>query len=159
MLRIQRHLKGLSSTLGQDFGWEVLLGQNFLGESFLEEDLASELTPVATPIVSAQMERTALDLGARFRLLSQAGAGAGGVVYKAWDTKSLRTVAIKVLTDVKGPWAGHFRDEVRALAGLRHPGIVGFLESGVSRGSRPFIAMEWLEGLSLEAHLDRPASP
>lgn len=49
---------------------------------------------------------------------------------------------------------GYFRDEARALAQLRHPGVPVIVDLGTLEG-HPYLLMEWLEGETLGARLKR----
>src|SRR6476469_9945335 len=76
-------------------------------------------------------------------------------VHRAIDTKADRSVAIKLLrreviadTDI----AMRFRREALAATVLRHPNIVGCLETGTDDG-QPFLVMELIEGEDLAARL------
>jgi serine/threonine protein kinase len=85
------------------------------------------------------------------------GTGAMGVVYLARDVVLGRWVALKVLLGslAQNPdYIKRFQMEARAAAPLRHPNIVAIYESGIRHGI-PFIAMEYVEGESLERFLKR----
>ncbi|MHB2021304.1 MAG: serine/threonine-protein kinase [Candidatus Xenobia bacterium] len=91
---------------------------------------------------------------AGFRLQSLVGQGASGIVYRAERVCDGLQVALKVLQpppDVDPDDAlARFDHEAKALAALRHPNIVGFVERGEMawKGKRfHFLAMEYLEGL------------
>lgn len=80
-----------------------------------------------------------------------------GTVYLAHDTHLGRPVALKVLLGslARNPdQVARFLNEARAAAPLQHPGIVGIYEAGVRSGI-PFIAMEYVEGETLERFLRR----
>lgn len=89
--------------------------------------------------------------------------GKGGwVVYLATDEKLRRTVALKVLRPdfaVEEEARARFFREARAAAALKHDNIVTIYQVGEDQGT-PFLAMEHLEGKSLEEWLrpDRRAS-
>ncbi len=91
----------------------------------------------------------------RFELLSLAGAGGMGAVYRARDLVAGRDVAVKTLL-AKSPEAmARFAREAAALAALEHPAIVRYVAHGATPAGDLFLAMEWLEGEDLAARLLR----
>ena len=94
----------------------------------------------------------------RFVLKERAGAGGMGTVYRALDTRTGHTVALKLLQATHNPQdAERFTREAQLLCELRHPGIVEYLAHGVTRDGQPYLAMEWLDGEDLSRHLARGA--
>ena len=88
------------------------------------------------------------------------GRGATGTVYLAKDLALGRPVALKVLLGslARNPdQVERFLQEARAAAPLHHQNIVGVYEAGVRDGV-PFIAMEYVEGETLERFLRRNGS-
>ena len=92
---------------------------------------------------------------AQYELLRQVGAGAMGAVFQARDVDLERWVAIKLLHAEHGPDPDPLRierffREARSAAQLSHPNVAQIYQVGQHEG-RPFIAMEWLDGLDLSA--------
>ncbi len=92
---------------------------------------------------------------AHYRLLDRLGTGAMGEVWLAEDLDLPRRVALKL------PHPHLCRDpvtvtrllrEAEAAASVRHPAVVQVFETGTD-GEQPFLAMQWLEGPTLEARL------
>lgn len=90
-----------------------------------------------------------------YRIVDRVGSGGMGVVYAAVELATERRVAIKLVRPEQHGLAAAERilREVRALAALEHPGIVQYLGHGVTEEGTPYLVMEWLEGLDLEARL------
>jgi len=98
-----------------------------------------------------------------YKILEELGRGGMGIVYKAEDTKLDRTVAIKVLPSAalaSEDDRARFYREAKAAAQLHHPHIASVFEidEAVPVGSkdddlRPFIAMEFIEGKTLDAKI------
>lgn len=91
----------------------------------------------------------------RFELKSEAGTGGMGTVYQAIDRRTGAVVALKVLHARNATESARFDQEARLLAELSHPGIVRYFTRGTAPHGSPFIAMEWLEGETLEERLSR----
>jgi serine/threonine protein kinase len=95
----------------------------------------------------------------RYLLGDRIGYGGAAEVYRAWDEKLERTVAIKLFRiDVPGlDEPQRHRAEMRILARLNHPGLVAIYDAGVqqdpSEPGRSYLVMELVDGPSLASQL------
>jgi eukaryotic-like serine/threonine-protein kinase len=90
-----------------------------------------------------------------YSVVSALGSGGMGEVYRAEDTRLHRVVAVKTLSEKleASPQAiERFEREARAAAALNHPNICTIYDVGTDP---PFIAMELLEGETLQQRLSR----
>src|SRR5258705_13890663 len=126
-------------------------------------------------IRAISIPRPGLVLRERYRLDSEIGRGAMGIVFRATDLELLRPVAVKILaeklsgsrtthegmlatvagetpagpaTTVASDQRSRFMREARAAAALNHPHIVGVYDVGEDQGF-PFFVMELVDGPNL----------
>ena len=77
-----------------------------------------------------------------------------GTVYRAHDLVDGSKVALKILSSEQIRDAERFAQEAAILATLCHPAIVRYIAHGVT-ADQHFLAMEWLDGESLDARADK----
>ncbi len=132
--------------------------------SFLEVpamEMAAKENPFQDLIATQVAAKTQLGLAGQtishYKILEMLGAGGMGVVYKAFDTKLNRTVALKFLS----PHLRHqeelkqrLTEEARSASALDHPNIVVIHEIGESPDGDLFIAMAYQEGATLRERID-----
>ena len=94
-----------------------------------------------------------------YEILARIGEGGMGVVYKARDTRLDRAAAIKILSSAATATAEQrqrFTQEAKAASALNHPGIITIYDIA-SDQDVDFIAMEYVQGKTLEQLIDRKA--
>ncbi|WP_372371162.1 protein kinase [Candidatus Uabimicrobium sp. HlEnr_7] len=107
---------------------------------------------MATKNQSTLHQNANISTFAHYKILSELGRGGMGCVYKAFDTKLQRTVALKVLisqNQTNTEQIQRFIIEARATAKLVHPNIVRVYEIGNEKGIA-FFTMDCIEGSSLK---------
>ncbi|MEL7022432.1 MAG: serine/threonine-protein kinase [Pseudomonadota bacterium] len=105
-------------------------------------DLDAELLPIGTTVGSWKIERFI-------------AAGGMGEVYEASRQDELyeQRVALKILRTSSPEWHRKFASERQRLATLDHPGISRIIDGGQSDDSRPYMAIELVEGEPIDQHV------
>ncbi|MDQ6799310.1 MAG: protein kinase [Acidobacteriota bacterium] len=96
-----------------------------------------------------------------YRLIDRLGSGGMGEVWRAEDTRLLREVAIKILSEriANDPeWKARFLREARTIAQMNHPNIAT-IYSIEQEADKLFIVMELVEGESLATLLAKGPLP
>lgn len=96
-----------------------------------------------------------------YRIDSKIGAGGMGEVYRAYDSRLDREVAIKLLPSnfaSDEDRLRRFEQEAKATSALNHPNILTVYDVGKHNGS-PFIAAEFLDGIELRDRLEEGPIP
>jgi serine/threonine protein kinase len=154
-------------------GREAFLRQECAGDEALEREVRSLIAsdreagsfldrPVmelpAEPLQESTVTHLAGQTISHYRILAMLGAGGMGVVYKAYDTKLERSVALKFLP----PHLRHnqelkqrLKEEARAASTLDHPNIVVIHDIDETPGGDLFIAMAFHEGITLRERIER----
>lgn len=128
---------------------------------------ASLLADLAA-LLSPEVDQHRAAPSGRFRILSELGAGAHGVVHEAFDTKLRRRVALKRIrpdlslvgeSPIHGDARARLMREARLLAGLSHPNIVALYDV-VSEGDELVLVQELVTGRSFATWLaeDTPST-
>ncbi len=135
---------------------DAILG---LATGALADDAAAETHLASCATCSALLAAAVRDGGSRawdalagstlgpYRIDGQIGAGGMGAVYRAWDPRLGRAIAIKVLHDRRD-----LATEARAAAAIDHRSIVAIFDVGEADGIH-YVAMELVEGESLRSVL------
>jgi Tol biopolymer transport system component len=96
-----------------------------------------------------------------YEIRAPLGQGGGGEVYRAWDPRLQREVALKVLrerADSDPERLRQFVAEARAASALNHPNIVVVFDTAVEGGT-PYIVSEFIDGESLRNEIRRGPIP
>jgi tetratricopeptide (TPR) repeat protein len=91
----------------------------------------------------------------RFHIEGEAASGSAGTVYQAVDQGTGERVALKIIRGLSVADKARFVREARLLAKVRHPGVVRYVDHGVTDEGNPFLVMEWLEGEDVRRRLAR----
>lgn len=102
-------------------------------------------------------------LADRYRLDAYVARGGMGIVFRGWDERLQRTVAVKLIADELASdddTKRRFLREARALSSLEHEQVVRAHDCGLHEG-RPYLVMQFLEGETLATRLAQggPLSP
>ncbi len=138
----------------------------------VETLLASAATPISLPTpppwpamlqpMTAGQDLTGMKLG-QYEIRARLGAGGMGEVWKAWDDRLKREVAIKLLSAelaAESSYLARFQQEARTASALHHANIITIYEvseATTPRGVLPFIVTEYIEGQTLRDYLTQPA--
>jgi tRNA A-37 threonylcarbamoyl transferase component Bud32/tetratricopeptide (TPR) repeat protein len=91
-----------------------------------------------------------------YRLVRLLGSGGMGSVYLAerTDGEIQQRVAVKLLrADIDHPsWRGRFLKERQLLASLHHPSVVHVIDAGHTSDGRPYLVMEYVEGVPIDVY-------
>ena len=96
-----------------------------------------------------------------YEILTSLGQGGGGEVFRAWDPRLHREVALKILRDQSGrspERLTRFVREARAASALNHPNIVTVFDAAVE-GESPYIVSELIDGPTLREEIGRGPVP
>ena len=134
---------------------EALLTADAGNDDFLTSpayEFAAEL------IVSETSEFPAGHKIGRFEILCSLGAGGMGQIYMAHDANLRRKIALKLISRefaADPRRVVRFEQEARAASALNHPNVCVIHDVGITETGRHFIAMEYIEGITLRAQLAR----
>lgn len=102
------------------------------------------------------------DTISHYQIIRKLGAGGMGEVYLAQDPRLDRTVAIKILPDDLARDEERLRrffQEAKAASALNHPNVCIIYEVDRTESGQPFIAMEYIEGQSLDERINGQPLP
>ncbi|HEQ97891.1 MAG TPA: serine/threonine protein kinase [candidate division Zixibacteria bacterium] len=134
---------------------EKNMGENTLAESPPKIGYGGDTHHELQSRLQRSDEPESIGQNGRYRLESELGKGAMGLVYGAWDTLLDRKVAIKQLSIVLSDdeqYASRFRREAKALARLTHPSIVQVHDLIEDEG-RLWMVLEFVDGGDLASYL------
>ena len=132
---------------------ESLIGSHEKTGSFIDEPA---FETAAQLLVEENLELTPGQRVAHYKILSMLGAGGMGEVYLAQDTKLGREIALKLLPaqfTTDGNRLRRFEQEARVASALNHPNICMIHEIGETEEDRHYIAMEYVDGVTLRQHI------
>jgi eukaryotic-like serine/threonine-protein kinase len=129
--------------------------------SFLEAPLPGsegDGDSVAAEELEVELERLIGERVGAWRLTERLGEGGMGVVYlgERDDGAFAQKVAVKLLRPgtVSGPLLRRFHAERATLARLEHPNVARLLDGGTTATGLPYLVMEHVDGLPIDAWCD-----
>lgn len=91
----------------------------------------------------------------RYKPIRELGRGASGVVFECMDRVLQRKVAVKTLLMLTDEQLVSFHKEAKATSKLSHRNIVQVLDFGLTEGSTPFMALDFIEGIALDNYIEK----
>ena len=94
-------------------------------------------------------------LSGRYEIIEQVGVGGMSYVYKAYDSKKKKIVAIKMLRDelaIDEEFVAKFKSEALACKEIKHKNVIGAYDV-VDEGNMHYIVMEFVEGTTLNKYI------
>ena len=139
---------------------ETLLHSFDESGGFLETPVTLEASEL---VLAASRESLAGELLGPYRILHELGHGGMGEVYLAEraDDQFRKCVAIKMIRAgvLSEAAVRRFHRERQILADLEHPGITRLLDGGTSASGRPYLVMEYVEGVPIDRWCDERDRP
>jgi serine/threonine-protein kinase len=133
---------------------ESLLESDDETDSFMESPAVED---AADSLAGDEQKLEAGQKIGRYEIVSLAGEGGMGEVYLAHDSRLGRKVALKLLPSYLSNDKGRlrrFEQEARSASALSHPNVCMIHEVGeMADESRPYIAMEFVDGITLRERL------
>jgi serine/threonine protein kinase len=122
-----------------------------------------QLPPAPTNSATHTTVQAGSLLNERYLIVRELSSGGFGKVFLAQDQQlHNRPVVVKIQLDraIDDPWfEKKFHEELRALALIDHPGVVGALDSGRTPDGRTFLVMQYVEGQPLRAVISSEGLP
>jgi len=125
-----------------------------------ENSAASPLNETSMPSLPSLIGVT---LDSRYFIQKELGQGGVGIVYLAHDQKLHdKPVVIKVLLEksLQNAWVVQkFQQEKEALARVDHPGVIGILDTGELPDGKPYLVMQFVDGVTLRSQVKPEGIP
>ncbi len=96
-------------------------------------------------------------LSGRYEIIEQVGIGGMSYVYKAYDVKKKKIVAIKVLKDelsLDEEFVKKFKSEALASKDIKQENVIGAYDV-VDEGSMHYIVLEYVDGITLNKYINK----
>ncbi|MEW5868227.1 MAG: bifunctional serine/threonine-protein kinase/formylglycine-generating enzyme family protein [Chloroflexota bacterium] len=95
----------------------------------------------------------------RYRVVKLLGQGGFGAVYRVWDTRMERPMALKENLDISPEAQRQFKREAQILFDLSHPNLPRVIDNFVIQGQGQYLVMDYVEGEDLQEMLQRVGGP
>jgi len=132
---------------------QSLLASYEEGESFMERPAVAL---AAETLAGPQSESLIGQTVSHYQVTHEIGSGGMGEVYLAQDTRLGRRVALKLLPSYLSKDEDRlrrFEQEAHAASALNHPNVCVIYEVGETENDRHYIAMEYIDGVTLRQHM------
>lgn len=91
----------------------------------------------------------------RYRIINLLGEGPYGAVYRAWDTKDLRDVALKEYLDTSVEIQRLFRQEASRLEKIKHPQLPSIRDHFSLESQGQYLVSDYIDGVDLQSLLEQ----
>ncbi|MGW8266356.1 MAG: serine/threonine protein kinase, partial [Longimicrobiales bacterium] len=148
--RVVEELSGGDEALGQEV--QKLLSAHVRAEGLLERSFN-----MRDAMEGEGKGRNGEGQIGKYRILQEIGRGGMGRVYLAEraDGQFRRRVALKVISGADPDLHARVVAERQILAGLEHPNIGRLLDGGGTEDGRPYLVLEYVDGLPIDVYCDR----